>query len=198
MVQCRVNSAAIKPFSVGQRRRWTKAIVQGCFAGMHLRQTLLKMCLFVKCLFSIKVSLNCVRGGCSQTQDIIVKKCFMISLIESQPICLLILICSKMWQWSSVQWGRSTREYLCLHVPSSSLRHADLAPQSEAQHFHLVYLPHISLKGRHSEPSLCPCFIQRAWTYLLLSVWNSKQRGMKAICTMAHNGFIAGDNYPWL
>lgn len=30
-----------------------------------------------------------------------------------------------------------------------------MAPQSEAHSFHLVYLPHISLKGRRSEPSLC-------------------------------------------
>ncbi len=29
-----------------------------------------------------------------------------------------------------------------------------MAPQSEARNFHLVYLPHISLKGRRSEPSL--------------------------------------------
>lgn len=35
------------------------------------------------------------------------------------------------------------------------------APQSEAQHFHLVYLPHISLKDKSSEPSLSLCFIER-------------------------------------
>jgi len=133
---------------------------------MHLKQTLLKMCLFVKCLFSIQVSLNCVGGGQSQTLDIIVRKCFMISLIESQPICLLILIYSKTWQWSSGQWGRRTGEYLCIHIPSSSLEHTTFssthtAPKSEAQHFHLVYLPHISLKDSTSGPSLSPCFIER-------------------------------------
>lgn len=132
---------------------------------MHLKQTLLKMCLFVKCLFSTQASLNCVGGGQNQTLDIIVRKCFMISLIESQPICLLILICSKTWQWSSAQWGRRTGEYLLPPHPflKSKTRHffQYTAPQSEAQHFHLVYLPHISLKDRSSGPSLSLCFIER-------------------------------------
>lgn len=131
----------------------------------------LKMCWFVKCLFSIQVSLNCVRGGCSQTPDIIEKKCFMISRIESQPICLLILICSKM-----VSGGEAQES---IYASTSLAQVWDIPARR-----HSICTLFISLTLVWA--FIMSVFYWEAWTYLLLSVWISKQRGS----TMAHNGYI--------
>lgn len=69
----------------------------------------------------------------------------MISLIESEPIRLLILICSELWQWSSGQWGRRTGEYLCLHAPILRLKHTALSSTWRHRVKHTIFTLFISL-----------------------------------------------------
>lgn len=99
--QCRVNSPAIKPyFCRAKYWRWTKAIVQGCVAGMHHSQVPLKMCLFVcflKCLWTVSGE-DFLGLGLTLADSRFNSKEVLYDLsnwVSEVCVCFLILICSK-------------------------------------------------------------------------------------------------------